>query len=188
MPKITVRLASTYETISRPVAMSVAKDVMRICDIPDTVKLYMRGEFEQLNQPGTNMGENDGIRYGSAARLVVEAEDSVRNSSLLSQTVRSNEQPPFLEDRSLGISVRPIFVESDLVLRFKYVASTRQEAQRWIDDFAIRRAEDRGPIHHEISYDIPFHDSLLALFAHFHELRENISGYGDDFQTYFGSI
>lgn len=188
MPRITIPLAVNYHNISRPIAMSIARDVMKLCNIKLETPIYMTGEFEQLKQPGSNIGDTDEVRFESNQRIVVTADDSIKNDSVVTTLVRSNEEPPILEDRRLGISVRPIYVQSDVVLSFKYTCSTQQQAIKWRDEFAVRRAENRSAIHHEITYDIPIQDGLLGLLTHLHQLRERIAGYGDSFVEYFKAI
>lgn len=188
MPRITLALTTNYENITRPVAMSIARDVMRICDIDQKTPLYMPGEFEQVNQPGTAVGESQDIRWASDRRLVVVAEDSIKNDAVLTGSVRDNEQPPFLDDRRLGVSLRPVYVTSDLVLSFKYICATRQEAVRWRDEMAVKRKENRTAITHQIEYDIPISDGTLGTLAHLYELRENIAGYGQSFAEWFKAI
>lgn len=187
MPRITLGLTTNYENITRPVAMSIARDVMRICDIDQKTPLYMPGEFDQINQPGTALGETQEIRWSSNSRLVVVADDSIKNDAVLTGTEMENEQPPFLEDRRLGLSLRPIYVTSDLSLVFKYTCATRQEAIYWRDEMALKRKRNRTSISHEIEYDIPISDGTLGTLAHLYELRENIAGYGESFPEWFKS-
>lgn len=188
MPRITVKLASSYENISRPVAMGLARDVMKLCDIDEKVPVYMPGEFDVVNQPNQAMGENGEPTFESNQRILVVAEDSLRNESVLNQAVRQNDLPAILDDPRLGISVRPVYMQSDITLSFRYICSTRQQAIKWRDEFAARRAENRTSISHQISYDIPIQDGVLALLAHLHSLREKIGGYGEDFVQYFQSM
>lgn len=185
MPRITLGLTTNYENITRPVAMSIARDVMRICDIDQNTPLYMPGEFETVNQPGTGVGESQAIRWSSDRRLVVVADDSIKNDKMLTGDVMSNEEPAFWEDRRLGASLRPVFITSDLVLSFKYTCATRQEAINWRDEMALKRKQNRTSISHEIEYDIPISDGTIGTLAHIHELREGIAGYGDTFAQYF---
>lgn len=185
MPRITLALTTNYENITRPVAMSIARDVMRICDIDQKTPLYMPGEFETVNQPGTGVGESQAIRWSSDRRLVVVADDSIKNDKMLTGDVMSNEEPAFWEDRRLGVSLRPVYITSDLILSFKYTCATRQEAINWRDEMALKRKQNRTSISHEIEYDIPIADGTIGTLAHIHELREKIAGYGDSFSEYF---
>lgn len=188
MPRITLPLTTSYENITRPVAMSIARDVMRICNISQDTPLYIPGEFDQVNQPGTAMGQSDEIRWQSDSRIYGTVTDIIKNDAVMQAVVRQNEQPPFLEDRQLGVSLRPVYIPSDLTIAFRHTFSTRQEAIRWRDEMAVRRAENRTSMSHEIQYDIPIGDGILSTLSHLHELRENVAGYGQDFTSWFRSM
>jgi len=188
MPHITTNLAVNYQNIQLPVATQIARDVMRVCDIDETTPLYMKDEFNSIKQPGGNPNADSVVKFNSDSQLIVTAKDSLQNDSITNQKVRSNDQPPYLEDRRIGFSVRPVMLVSNLQLTFTYRARSRQEAQAWRDEQAVRKAEYRQAIHHEISYNIPIHDGVLALAAHMHQLREKIAGYGDTFPEYFKTI
>lgn len=188
MPHITTNLAVNYQNIQLPVATQIARDVMRVCDIDPSTPLYMTDEFDSVKQPGGNPNADSVVKFNSDAQLIVVAKDSLQNESITNQTVRTNDQPPYLEDRRIGFSVRPVMLVSNLQLTFKYRAASRQEAQAWRDEQAVRKAEYRQAMHHEINYNVPIHDGVLGLVAHMHELREKIAGYGDTFPEYFNTI
>jgi len=188
MPRITTNLAVNYQNIQLPVATQIARDVMRVCDIDPNTPLYMKDEFDSVKQPGGNPNADSVVKFNSDSQIVVVARDTLQNDSITNQTVRTNDQPPYLEDRKLGFSIRPVMLVSNLQLTFTYRAASRQEAMAWRDEQAIRKAEYRQAMHHEINYKVPIHDSVLGLVAHIHELREKIAGYGDTFPEYFKSI
>ena len=185
MPKFTVKLASNYENISRPVAMSIARDVLKVTDIPDTTDVFMPGEFEQVGQAAAKLGVSDDVQLESSRKVKITVTDRLRNESVMNAIIRQNEMPAMLEDRVLGISIRPVYIPSDVTMNFTYFAPSRVEAQQWRDEFAARRAENRTSLEHEIGYDIPMQDGVLRILAHLHELREKTAGYGEDFLEYF---
>lgn len=190
MPRITLPLNVAYESIIRPVCVGIARDVMRVCNMPADTPLILPGEYGQAPQPGTTLGSDVSgeVKFDSFRHVVCTADDTLRSESLRSQIVRQNEFPPILEDRALGISLRPVYVQSDVTLSFKYVCSTKQEAEKWLANFAAAWAEDRTAIAHEVKYDIPIQDGLLSLMFYLHGLREKTAGYGDTFVQWFKSM
>jgi hypothetical protein len=184
MPKITTELASNYENITRPVAMGVARDVMRLSDIDLKTPVYMPGEFDAIAQQG---GEDkpDDINFGSNRRVKVIVEEVIRNESVMQQIIKQNEMPTMFEDRRLGISIRPVYMQSDITLTFQYICASRVQAKKWVDGIAARRAENRTSTQHQLEYDIPIQEGLLALLTHLHTLRENVSGYGESLPVWF---
>lgn len=186
MPRITVKLPANYDAITRPVATSIARDMRTLCAIPDEVRMIVLGEFDTADQPGTHLGDNGEVRFESDSRTIITAEDKTRLSSILNQVVRGdNDLPPLWKDDHLGVYIRPVYVQSDLVLSVKYVAETRQQAINWRDEFAMRTAENRTAIQHEIFYHIPVKEGVLGMLAMIHQLREKQGGYGESFVEYF---
>lgn len=185
MPRITVKLASNYENISRPVAMKIARDVMKVVDIPDTTDVFMPGEFEQIGQAANRTDQGDDVQLESYRKVKVTVTDRIRNESVMNAIIRQNEMPPMLVDPKLGIFVRPVYIPSDITMNFTYTAPSRVEVTQWRDEFAARRAENRTSLEHEVTYDIPMQDGVVRILAHLHDLRERTAGYGEDFLTYF---
>lgn len=189
MPRITVKVPSSYEAITRPVATSVVRDVMAATGInPKKTTLHVMGEFGYAEQPGSKLGGSDDVSFGGNSRIYVTVDDTLRYQSIHNQHVRTNENPPILYDANLGIGMYPVYVESDLMISFKYIAKSKEEAKKWVDEFAIRRAEERTVLYHEVQYYIPIQDGVLNLLSHLHQLRENIAGYGDTFTDYIRDI
>lgn len=191
MPKIKVPLPVTYENISRPVAVSLAKDVMRLMRIPEDTPVYVTNEFETINQPdayGLNSHGTNEANFESFRRLRVVATERIKHNSLLNENIRNNEEPPFLEDRRIGFSIRPNYVQSEITLEFKYTASTRQEAIDWRDAITSDRGEERESIQHQVKYHIPMQDGIWELIAHIHQLREKTAGYGQEYADYVREI
>lgn len=189
MPRITVKVPSSYEAITRPVADNVVKDVMRATGIDyKKTRVHVMGEFGYAEQPGTKLGGAEDVSFGGNSRIYVTVDDTLRYQSIHNQYVRANENYPILYDDRLGIGMYPVYVESDLMLTFKYIAKSKEEAKKWVDEFAIRRAEERSVLYHEILYYIPIQDGVLNLLSHLHSLREKIAGYGDTFTDYIRLI
>lgn len=189
MPRVTVKVHGTYESITRPVAMGVAKDVMAIMgvDTRETATTLL-GEFGVKEQPGAKMGESGDVSFGSNSKVIVTLEDNVRYENILSTHVRSKEHPPIYADKRLGIGVYPVYLDSELTITFSYTAANKEEALKWRDDYMIKKAEELSVLYHEINYHIPMQDGIFELLHHLWELREKISGYGDTFDEYLRSI
>lgn len=189
MPRITLRTHGGYESITRPIALSIARDVMAATGIKEEdTRLLIYGEFGFSEQPGAKIGEDGEVGYGTSSRMDVTMEDTPRYQSILSTHVRTPEHPPILEDTRLGIAVYPIYVDSEITLTFTFKGKNKEEVKKWQDDFMIRRAEDRTVLSHELQYYIPIQDGVWELLSHLHALREKTSGYGDTFDEYIRSI
>lgn len=184
MPKFTIPLVANHDAISRPIISSIARKVTKLCNLPQA-DVHFAGEFGTGIQPGSAMGDRNSMRFESDSRFTVTGIDQTINEHISQLSIRTNDYPPVWEDQNLGISIRPVYVSSEVTLAFQYIAGSHAEAIKWRDEYAIRRAEGRWVTSHEVQYDIPVHDAVLGLLEHLHGLRENIDGYGDTFPEYF---
>lgn len=191
MPRIKEPLQITHDNISRPVAMSIARDVVKLLHLPDDTPVMMANEFDTLNQPnipGISQVGQDAADFESRQRVRVVAKERPVHQYTLNENIRSNEEPPFFEDRALGVSLRPIYIRTEITLEFKYTAATRQQAIAWRDGFSADRGEERESIQHQVAYKIPLPEWFWDLMGHIHELREKTAGYGQSFPDYIDSI
>ncbi len=189
MPKITIKVNGTYESIVRPVALGVLRDVMAATGMEDhNVESTLLGEFGAREQAGTKMGESGDVQFGASSKATVTVEDNPRYDSILNTHVRTREHPPILADKRLGIALYPVYIDSELTLNFRYTAANKEEALKWRDDYMIKRAEDRTTLYHQVMYYVPIQDGIFKLLHHLYTLREKISGYGDTFDEYIQSM
>jgi hypothetical protein len=187
MPRKIVDLVANYDAISRPVAMGIARDVATLCGLGQ-VPVYMTNEFDRVKQNSGVLGDDDEPQWSGMSKLRVRATDSTRNEAVLNQITRQAEMPAVFDDRKLGISLRPIYQYSDIELEFKYTSKSRQDATQWRDRLVTKFAENMTSVQHEVYYEIPINEEILQTLAYFHELRENIAGYGDTLSEYIASI
>lgn len=188
MPKITVRLPNEIELISRPVMARIARDVMAITRVDSDAKVMILGTEEVIETNNSKLNQYDEPLFGGENNVVVSANDVTRFESVMSRFVRNHDEYPFFEDRRLGFSIRPVYVESDVTINFRYTCSSRLEALRYRNEFIARTAEDRFFLQHQIDYNVALPNSLLSLMAHIWELREQTHGYGESFPEWIHSI
>lgn len=188
VPNFTVPIANTYDAITRPISVMLAKEVMRICMIDENTPLRIAGERGVTNQPSSDLYKQDEIRYGANEVVYCTVEETVRNNQLLASPIRTNDQTPVIVDAGLGLVIRPVYLQHDLKLEFKYRARSKHAAERWKNELAVRIAESRAAMQHTFLYNLTLNEGLLGLLQHIYTLRENVSGYGDTFAQWFSAI
>lgn len=188
MPRKIFSLQGHYDSITRPVATGVIRDVARICELGSDIKVYLANEFDKVKQNHGVIGdEGDGIWSGNN-RIRAVARETTRHSAIINQIVRQAEMPSIFEDPKLGVYVKPVYQYVDLAIEIKYSANSRQEAQRWRDNLVAKFAENLSTMTHEVHYDIPIPNNVMVLLTHLHELREKVAGYGQTLSQYLKSI
>lgn len=189
VPNFTVPIANTYDAITRPVSMMLAKEVKRICMIAEDTPLRMAGERGVTNQPGTDLFKKDEIRFGSTDVVYCTATEIPRNNQLLATPVRNMlEYQPVVFDKEIGLFIKPVYVQHDIRLEFKYRAGSKHAAEKWKNERMLRIAESRSSMQHTFLYNLTMNEGLLGLLHHVHTLRETCAGYGDTFTEWFKQI
>lgn len=190
MPNITIPISNVYNSVTRPITMMLARDVMAICGLDiNEVPLYLPGERGVVSQPGTGLGESDEVRYQSYDQVFCEVEDIIREDQILTTPVRErNDHAPVLMDPALKLEVKPVYVQYDLVFNFKYTTDSKNKAQRWRDELTIRTAESRHALQHTLLYDLTLDDDLLSYLSEIYNKREAIAGYNQSFLEWFEYI
>ena len=88
MPRITVKVPSSYEAITRPVADNVVKDVMRATGIDyKKTRVHVMGEFGYAEQPGTKLGGAEDVSFGGNSRIYVTVDDTLRYQAYTTNTL-----------------------------------------------------------------------------------------------------
>ena len=87
-------------------------------------------------------------------------------------------------DRALGISILPVYADTDVTFTIQYRTQNQAEAIRWRDEIRRRVSMGKAENLHTLKYHYPLSVEWLAILKHLHDLRENVAGYNEDFGTY----
>lgn len=185
-----VPLVEVDASITRPIMFEVARQVMDRTNIDKNTRLVFKGQADSVFQKGSEVG---GTQKDSSApiltgenQLYIEAtESSVLELITTDDLVRDNTNPCLFNDDRLGIAVMPIKKQMEVTLTFRYRANSKTYAERWKNNIWANVANQRDLDIHTVSYSYPFPPEFLSILRYFHSLRENVAGYGQDFETYF---
>lgn len=187
MPKIAVELHETYESITRPVVYDIVRQVCERTGLPKEIRINYPGDIERAMQNGSSMTTShpEVTKYPFTSQLTVDVAEEYQEDRMLSTAVDRPEIPFIFRDDRLETGIKPIYASCDTTITFKYRARSKQEAQRWRDDIKNRTSMNREQFLHEVSYHFLIPEELLVILREIHRLRENVAGYGEDFDTYF---
>lgn len=185
-----VPLVEVDASITRPVILEVARQIMARTNIPLETRIVFKGEAESVLQKGSEVGSSEKsvgspLLSGESQLYIDAVETPVIELITTDDLVRDNTNPCLFNDDKLGIVVMPIKKQMEVVLTFRYRANSKTYAERWKNNIWTNVASQRDLDIHTVSYSYPFPPEFLLLLKYFHSLREKVSGYGDDFETYF---
>lgn len=189
MPKIDRKLADTYSTVSRPVALTMIRQISHLCGWDfDTDNVLFAGraiqnKLDATLEPGPQQTNYD-VKGPADSFTRIELQEAIEENAAVTDTVyKMNSLPVFL-DRNLGVSIVPAYSTMVATLNITRRFSDSVLAERWWYD--MKRLATHGHVSAfytvEYSYNVP--TQFLMLLKVIHGLREGVAGYGDKFSEY----
>lgn len=181
MPNITHQVPDTYSSIMRPMAITVARDLMKLMGLPRDTLLQFAGAAETVAQGGVVIGEPDDspVRFPFSGKVTLEVSEREIEDRVLTQAVKQDEAVYVFWDSALRVSIKPIYVGTEVTLSLRYRARDRVEAEQWRDEFRHRTAQGRKELLHEAAYHYGFPDAFLVILHEIYTMRENVAPYGE---------
>jgi hypothetical protein len=186
MPLINYMLPETYQSITRPVAVSILKQVLANSGIHDQTFVGFFGDQQVLRL--TNSGwleEGVGPQFDQRQAVFVKHQELEYEPTLIAQNSTTKDQKYLFLDTDLGIAYRPVTTTMEVTLSFTFRSEDKQDAVRWRDNFVRQLRNNKAHQLHKVSYQYPFPPAAFATLLELHRLRENKQGYAEDFGVYW---
>jgi hypothetical protein len=187
MPKVLVDLHETYENVTRPVVFDIARDIMQRTALPKDIRIFYPGDIDKGQQNGSSITSSnpEATKLPFTSQVTLEVTEQYQEERILSTAIFRPENPSIWHDPHLGAIIKPAYGSCDVTMNFKYRARSKQQAIRWRDDVKNRTAMNREQFIHQINYHYLIPEEFFVIMREIHRLRENVAGYGQDFDTYF---
>lgn len=185
MPRVALETPQTYDSITRPVALAVVRQILSILSLPENLSLVFPGASEQAPMTGSPLGyDGDPTSFKYKGHLLVEVTENAVEDRVLATAVFQKENLPIFVEPKLGVKIHPIYSGTEMVLNCTYRAPNRVLAKRFRDDALIRTAMGRKENLHELTYHYSMPYEYLHLLKAIHGMREEVAGYGDSFDKW----
>lgn len=189
MPKITLTVPETHESITRPVVFDIARQIMKFTGMPESTTISYPGSIERVLQPGSAITgkTNDPIISGFTNKLIIEVEENYEKDRILNSAVYRPENLFIFRDLKLQTTIKPTYTATEVTLNFRFRASDKTTANRWRDDMKNRISMMRDIQEHNVTYHYLIPLEFLVILKEIHRLREAVAGYGENYETYFNN-
>lgn len=187
MPNIVSEIPETYNSVSRPVCVQMIKDLVAYMGLPEDTGIDYYGSTETQYQSSTPMDQTPANKYGFTGRVFVEVEEEYIEERTLTTAVRKPNEQFIFSDPELGVSVKPVYVRTEVAISFRYRAPDRTSAMRWRDRMRLKVSEGQQELLHEFDYHYPLPKAELIILREIWRMREAQFGYGEDLKTYLRS-
>lgn len=181
MPKVSVQVPEVYESISRPVALEVLRDLMSRTGVPKeaTVRYTGIGDLP-TPQPGSTLNSSSlDARFSSSTRFAMEViEEFWAEAPHYQPNLRPEHQVVF-KDHATEVYIKPVYQPTEVTITVQGRFIDKTSAIRWRDDLKKMIAAGRVENIHEISYHFPIPREYIVILNKLYEMREAVDGYGD---------
>lgn len=184
MPNIVSEIPETYNSVSRPVCIQMIKDLVAYMGLPETTGIDYYGVTETQHQSSSPIDHTPTNKYPFTGRVLVEVEEDYIEERTLTTAVRKPNEQFIFHDPNLNVSIKPVYVRTEVAINFRYRAPDRTSALRWRDRMRLKVSEGQQELLHEFDYHYPLPLSELIILREIWRMREEDFGYGEDLKTY----
>lgn len=182
MPIIAVEIPETYLSITRPVVTHLIRDLINRFNLPHDTKVKFSGNADTFANDGSLLAsKNNDPLFQYEGKVNVELNEEYLEEYALNTNVKRNKNVEIFTDRSLDIHLYPVYTRVRNTITFTYTSSSKRELTRFRDRLRRKTSEGMEALLHEIDYEYSPPSTLYRLFEEFHDKRESVAGYGDDF-------
>lgn len=117
MPNIVVELPETYNSITRPAIVQVARQLIEIMRLPADTGFEFFGDAESQFQPQTTLTDN-GIqnKFPFSGRVNIEADEQYIEDRTLTTAVKKDNVQFVFYDQKLDVFVKPVYVSCEVTI------------------------------------------------------------------------
>lgn len=186
MPKLVLPLQDTPESVTRPIIFDITRQLFKITGISSDTRIFYPGYMERDRQPGSTVRDSEVINtFGAGQKITIDVEENYEQDRILSSAVLRPENLFIFRDDRIETSIKPAYSSTEITINFRHRAIDRISALRWRDDIKTRISMMRDEHLHDLTYHYLIPAEFMIIMREIHRLRENVAGYGQDFETFF---
>lgn len=183
MPNPFIPIEETDLTISRPIHVSIVKDLCTKLGIDPTIPIIYVGEGGQAPVANSTLdkappGQTNQAIEGDS-RLIIEVEESFDENNDPYSPVYYPTNTYIFNDELVQVNLRPAYNNFKATISVRYKTSSRTDAKRWYSYMRYKAKAQNNVMMYAASYTYFIPVYLQALLAHVWQLRNNREGYGD---------
>lgn len=186
MPVVSIMLKDVEQSVSRPIVLQVARQVIDLMSLSESTQIRYAGKSGVLSNFGTTVNDNTNRRakFSTDRLTYLEVTDRPVLESINETHVHDNEFKPFFNDWKIGLSLRPVLINTEFNMKISYRSNSRDEASRWGKELFIRKSRGREMNLHTVSYSYSIPTHFLEAVYEAWKLREAVEPYHEDFSMY----
>lgn len=181
MPQLILPVPETLESVSRPVALQVLRQISRQLQIPENVQVLFPGDALSVPYVGSTIAKDTvPQRFNVEQRYRIDIEETYPEGYGLGVRYGQTDESFFFYDKALGVYIKPSYQRVEMKLNVTYRSTSRTDADLW--ENRTKKKVSQGQQDHllEIGYHYPLPASAIGLLCQIYDMREANQGYGED--------
>lgn len=189
MTNIVIPIKDLTYSVERPIVFDIVKQIMDITEISSRTPVRVFGDENKALQKNTAIDEEfeKFNKWPFDDKITVEAVEEYDPSTILSTSVKDNEQLIIFRDESLNVIIKPVYAVTNVTINVHYRCTDKSKADAWRNNIRIKTSMGRDINLHELTYSYHLPEEMVFLLKEIHRLRENQGGYNQGFDDYFTS-
>lgn len=187
MPRISRTLPDVEESVSRPIIYQVAADILQVMSLKEDPVVIYGGKRNNISLKGSTISDQDDreARFNQTDMLFIEVKEGYSKEDINYVHGDTFVERALFNDRKLGISLRPVYLKSNVTMNITYRSQSETEIRRCYSHLYETASRGRTTNLHIITYSYPLSAEFIVLLDHLYSLREKVEPYGEDFFSYF---
>ena len=190
MPREIVSIAETYHSITRPVAISVIKDMIKNLGLNKETSIIFPGLADQV--PYNSSTTDDGtpttpVNLPTRQQALINVNETFADHTARSENPNQIDAYPIFLDKEIGVQVKPIYntklMDIGIVLRAQDATTVR----RWFIHLKDMITRDFQTGAHLINYSYVIPEGIMLLLIELYGKRETLAPYGDSISKYINT-
>lgn len=185
MPRLMLPIEEVTDMVTRPVVIDVISQLIDNTRLDRTAHVLFPGAEERVALAGTTiLNKNEENQFNQDQLLSIDVTERLEEDAIITRAVLQEEQPPFFVDDNLEVTMKPVYTHTKVELSINARFADKASAIRWRDEMRNKISMTRDTILHRVSYSFTVPLVNFIILREIHRLRENIAGYGEDYDTY----
>lgn len=194
MPYLEKSIKDLDIAVTRKVMLSVVGTVLKHTAVrsSEDIKISYLGDSNVELESGSYIDSDHNtppsVAYGSYSKITIDATEEENPDYILSMSSIRNNELPLIEDKKIGLEIKPDHSMKLVTVNFTYRSSSENAVNDWANNILRRLNKSINYMPHEIEYELLLNREYIALIYELYNKREAQEGYGQSFPEYFKEV
>lgn len=178
MPTVSLTLEEVDQSIVRQSILGIVKNLLSATKLDSKVLIVLHGDIKYArtdNKFNAVQSTDSNIpNVASDRKVTVNISEAYDETSLYTTAVGQREYQPIFLDPIAGLTIWPVYIDTDYVISFSYVTPSKTESIRWRDDMRSKLSQFRDVMIHEVTYEIILPEVVEDIISDVYDLRNRL--------------